>query len=95
MSKLRSTRDIVVWAEVKDVLHRKIESAIEEAGNAPDARSMGEAQGKLKAYREMLVLPKSMVAGDEMEEAEEKSREAIRLSQDPKNWRNEFAQKGR
>jgi hypothetical protein len=86
MAKLRSTREIVVWEEVRDVLHRFIDMAIEQMTQAPGAREMGFAQGQLAAYRKMLTLPSAMVAGTEMDEAEKKDLEAIRLSQQAANW---------
>jgi hypothetical protein len=91
MANIRSTRDIVVWSEVREVLHRKIDLAIEQASVAPGMREMGFAQGLLAAYREMLNLPAAMVAGTEMDAAETRNREAVRLSQDPATWRNPHA----
>ncbi len=88
---IRSTREIVVWSEVREVLHRKIDLAIEQASVAPGMREMGFAQGLLAAYREMLTLPAAMVAGAELDEADKRNREAVRLSQDPATWRNPHA----
>lgn len=93
-SKLRSTREIVVWSEVREVLHRKIDLAIEQASVAPGMREMGFAQGLLAAYREMLNLPAAMVASDELDEADKRNREAVRLSQDPATWRNPHSKVG-
>jgi hypothetical protein len=86
MDKLRSTREIVVWSEVVEHLGKKIDVAITEAAHAPDMRAMGVAQGRLAAYREMLTLPKAMLAESEMDEADKKNREAIQRSQEPQNW---------
>jgi hypothetical protein len=88
MAKLRSTREIVVWEEVAEVLQRRIDDAISAAAEAADMRAMGKAQGRLEAYREMLGLPKAMVAGAEMQAAEDMNREAINRSQDPRNWKH-------
>lgn len=89
---MRSTREIVVWAEVAEILHRKIDLAIEQASVAPGMREMGFAQGLLAAYREMLVLPASMTASAELEEADKTNREAVIRSQDPATWRNPHAE---
>lgn len=88
MAALRSTREIVVWSEVAEVLERKIEAALTDAADAPDMRSMGFAQGQLSAFREMKHLPQAMLAGAEMQAAEEKNRAAVRRSQHAQNWRN-------
>lgn len=82
----------MVWEEVRGVLHRKIDLAIEQASVAPGMREMGFAQGLLAAYREMLNLPAAMVAGSEMDAADERNREAVRRSQNPANWRNPHAE---
>ena len=81
-----STREIVVWSEVATVLQRKIDLAIEQAADAKDLREMGFAQGLLSAYRDALKIPAGLVAGDEMDKAEKKNREAVQASQDPRTW---------
>ena len=88
----RSTREVVVWSEAREVLHRKIDLAIEQASTAPGMREMGFAQGLLAAYREMLNLPAMLVAATELEAADKRNREAVRLSQDPATWRNPHAE---
>jgi len=81
-----STREIVVWSEVVAVLGRKIDLAVEQAAAAKDLREMGFAQGLLSAYRDALKIPAGLVAGDEMDKAEKKNREAAQASQDPRTW---------
>jgi hypothetical protein len=91
VSPYRSTREIVIWAEVDEILHRKIDLAIGYTSEAQGMREVGYAQGLIAAYREMLTLPAAMVAGSELEDADKRNREAVRLSQNPANWRNPHA----
>ena len=84
----RSTRDIVVWEEVVEVLDKKIELAIAMAAAATDLRAMGVAQGLLQAYRDVKGLPHALVSAAEMDEADRKNREAIQASQLPGNWQH-------
>lgn len=86
---IHSTRDIVVWKEVAEVLHRKIDLAVEQASQAKDLREMGFAQGLLSAYRDALKIPAALVAEDEMNKAEAKNRAAVARSQDSRNWKLE------
>ena len=94
MALVRSTRDIVVWAEVAEVLARRIEAAIASAAVAPDMRAMGFAQGQLSAFRELLHLPVALVAEGEMRAADATQRAAIRLSHDPTQWAHSDRQRG-
>jgi len=81
-----STREIVVWSEVAEVLHRKMDLATAALEDANGERAVGRAQGVLAAYRDVLKIPAGLVAGDEMDKAEKKNREAVQASQDPRNW---------
>lgn len=84
---MRSTREIVVWAEVADVLNRRLAKAMESLDSADDMRAIGKAQGRIATLQEMLTLPASMVAADEIDYAAEENTKQIRMSQDPRNWR--------
>ena len=96
MAKLRSTREIVVWAEVKDVLDKKIQHLLSTTlPGAADMRGIGFEQGRLAAYNEMLVLPRTMVAQDESDVADEKDRLAIRQSQSSQQWMHPDNRTGR
>lgn len=91
MAELRSTREIVVWSEVKDELDRKIKQVMVDLTHATDIRAIGFQQGKLDILQEMVNLPRAMVAQAEGDAAEAADRLTILQSQDPRSWRNEFS----
>jgi hypothetical protein len=91
MAKLRSTREIVVWSEVVEVLQRRLAKAMESLDGADDMRAIGKAQGRIAVLQEMLTLPAAMVSADEMDAAAEENTKQIRMSQDPKNWKLEVS----
>lgn len=95
MAKLRSTVEIVVWAEVREILERKVDAAITEVSEAEGLREMGKAQGRLEVYREMLNFPRTMLVSEGLQTADDESREAIRRSQDPSTWKHPDLQLGR
>lgn len=88
MAKLRSTLEIVVWSEVREVLERKIDAAITEVSEAEGLREMGKAQGRLEVYREMMNLPRTMLVSEGLLTERDEDREAIRRSQDPATWKH-------
>lgn len=89
MAAIRSTREMLLVSEMKEVLDRKIKHVIEvEMPAAADLRAIGKAQGRLETLNEMLNLPNAMQAGADADRAEEANRQAITQSQDPRNWRN-------
>lgn len=92
---MRSTREIVVWSEAQDVLRRWMDGAIDSLTHLSDPRELGLAQGRLSALRDLMNLPSAILAAEEMEEADRANREAVRMSQDSKNWQHPFYVKGR
>ena len=88
VANLRSTREIVVWDEVKDELDRRIRQVMTDLTEATDIRAIGFQQGKLHVLQEMVNLPRAMMAQGESDAAEAKERLVIQQSQDPRSWTN-------
>jgi hypothetical protein len=92
---MKSTREVVLWKDVETVLQRRINLALDALAGCEGQRELGVQQGRIAAYREMLDLPAALVAGEEMDQAELRNREAIIASQDPRTWAHPFYAKGR
>jgi len=93
MATLRSTREIVVWAEVKDILDRKRAHLIEtEMPAAVDMRAVGKAQGRLEMLNEVANLPNVMQAEADAQRADAADRLLVAQSQDSRTWQNEHVQ---
>ena len=84
---IHSTREIVVWKEVAEVLNRKIDMAIAALEDADGERAVARAQGVLAAYRDVLKIPAGLVAEAEMDKAERRNAQAVALSQDSRTWK--------
>lgn len=92
MPPLRSTREIVVWSEVEEVLDKKRHHLLTvELPAAETMRDIGFQQGRLAVYNEMLTLPRALVVEAESALAEARGRLEIEQSQDARSWRHPAA----